>query len=177
MLPLLTLHSSLSLYPSRSFFPSSPSSISHSPAPLLTHLVSHSPCQSPSPPVFLFSPHMLSPLPHLTFTPSLSNSPKSDTCKKCNTYKVQTDAEEDEATVTQLKGEWELYLCKAQRAYQKLKEDTALSKCDPNVMLVTFDLQQLLPTPVLTTNVILNDNCGCIIWVCMTVGQARGTCM
>ena len=97
---------------------------------------------------------MLSPLPHLTFTPSLSNSPKSDTCKECDTFKVQTDAEQDKATVTQLKGEWELHLCKAECAYQQLKEDTALSKCDPNVMLVTFDLQQSLPTPVLTTNVV-----------------------
>lgn len=57
-------------------------------------------------------------------------------------YKVQTDAEQDEATVTQLKGEWELHLCKAERAYQQVKEDTALSKCDPNVMLVTFNLEQ-----------------------------------
>ena len=106
-----------------------------------------------SPPVFL-SLLTLSPLPHLTFTPSLSNSPKSDTCKECDTFKVQTDAEQDKATVTQLKGEWELHLCKAECAYQQLKEDTALSKCDPNVMLVTFDLQQSLPTPVLTTNVV-----------------------
>ena len=48
----------------------------------------------------------------------------------------------------------ELHLCKAERAHHQLKEDTGLSKSDPNVMLVTFDLQQSLPTPVLTTNIV-----------------------
>ena len=68
-------------------------------------------------------------------------------------YKVQTDAEEDEATLAQLKGEWELHLCRLERAHLQLK-DTALSKSDPNFMLVTFDLQQSLPTPILMTNVV-----------------------
>ena len=40
---------------------------------------------------------------------------------------MQTDAERDEATLTQLRGEWELHLCKAERAYQDLKEDSALA--------------------------------------------------
>ena len=83
-----------------------------------------------------------------------SHRPKSDTCKECDSYKVQTDAEQDEATLAQLKGEWELHLCKAERAHHQLKEDAGVSKCDPNVMMVTFDLQQSLPTPVLTTNVV-----------------------
>ena len=77
-----------------------------------------------------------------------SHRPKSDTCKEFDSYKVQTDAEQDEATLTQLKGEWELHLFKAERAHHQLKEDTGLSKSDPNVMLVTFDLQQSLPTPI-----------------------------
>ncbi len=54
----------------------------------------------------------------------------------------------------QLRGEWELHLRKAERAYQQLKEDTALSNSDPNVLVLTFDLQQSLPTPVLTTNLV-----------------------
>ena len=53
-----------------------------------------------------------------------------------------------------LRGELELHLRRAERAYQQLKEDTALSKSDRNVLLLTFDLQQSLPTPVLTTNVV-----------------------
>ena len=54
----------------------------------------------------------------------------------------------------QLRGRWELHLRKAERAYQQLKEYSALSKSDPNTMVVTFDLQQSLPTPVLTTNIV-----------------------
>ena len=42
----------------------------------------------------------------------------------------------------------------AERSYQKLKEDTALSKSDPDIELLSFDLQQTLPTPLLTTNVV-----------------------
>ena len=83
-----------------------------------------------------------------------SYSPKTDTCKTCDTFKVQTDAERDEATLTQLRGEWELHLCKAERAYQDIKEDSALAISDPDVLVLTFDLQQSLPTPVLTTNVV-----------------------
>ena len=96
------------------------------------------------------------PLPLLVFIlPSLPlHSPKTDTFKTCNSYKVQTNAEKDEATLVQLHGEWELHLRKAKRAYQQLKEDTALSKSDANTMVVTFDLQQSFPTPVLTTNVV-----------------------
>ena len=67
---------------------------------------------------------------------------------------MQTDAERDEATLTQLRGELELHLCKAERAYQDLKEDSALANSDPDVLVLTFYLQQLLPTPVLTTNVV-----------------------
>ena len=35
-----------------------------------------------------------------------------------------------------------------------MKEDTAVLKSDPNVDVLTFDLQQSLPTPVLSTNVV-----------------------
>ena len=80
-------------------------------------------------------------------------SPKTDTCKTCDTFKVKVDAERDEAKLAQLRGEWELHLCKAERSYQQLKEDSALGKSDPNVLVITFDLQQLLPTPILTTNI------------------------
>ena len=67
---------------------------------------------------------------------------------------MKVDAESDEAALTQLRGEWDLHLCKAEGAYQKLKEDTALAKSDPNVEVLTFDLEQSLPTPELSTNVV-----------------------
>ena len=129
----------------------------------------------PSPTSGPFFPHIVSPFPFYFMWSS--HRPKSDTCKECDSYKVQTDAEQDGATLAQLKGEWELHLCKAEHIHHQLKEDTGLSKPDPNVMLVTFDLQHSLPTPVLTTNIFfINANSGLIILGCTTAGQARGTC-
>jgi hypothetical protein len=68
--------------------------------------------------------------------------------------KVKVDAETNVVTKQQLSGEWELHKRKAERAYQQLKEDTALSKSTSDVDTITFDLQQSLPTPVLTTNIV-----------------------
>ena len=64
------------------------------------------------------------------------------------------DAEADETTKVRLRGEWELHKRKAERTYQQLREDFALCKGDPNTEVLTFDLEQSLPTPVLTTNVV-----------------------
>ena len=51
-------------------------------------------------------------------------------------------------------GEWDLHLVRAEGGYNQLKEDTAVLKLDHNVDVLTFDLQQSLPTPVLSTNVV-----------------------
>ena len=64
------------------------------------------------------------------------------------------ESETDREKLTQMRGQWDLHLCKAKRAYQELTEATALSKSDLNIDVMTFDLQQSLPTPVLTTNVV-----------------------
>ena len=68
--------------------------------------------------------------------------------------KVKVDAEENETRKQLLLGEWDLHKRKAERAYQQLREDEALAQSDENVELQTFDLEQALPTPVLTTNVV-----------------------
>ena len=65
------------------------------------------------------------------------------------------DAEADEATKVCLHSEWELHKRKADRNYQHLRGDFALSIADPNTEVLTFDLEQSLPTPVLTTTVYL----------------------
>ena len=72
----------------------------------------------------------------------------------CDEMKVKVDAETNTVMKQQLNGEWELHKRKAERAYQQLKEETALSKSTSDVDAITFDLQQSLPTPVLTTNVV-----------------------
>ena len=54
----------------------------------------------------------------------------------------------------QFEGELMLHQAKAERGYQALKEDTALAKSDPSVKAITFDLQQTLATPLISTNVV-----------------------
>ena len=61
----------------------------------------------------------------------------------------------------QLLSEWDLHKAKAQHAYHQLKEDTRYAKSNPDVVLLSFDLQQTLPTPHLSTGVIFYK---CQMW-------------
>ena len=63
-------------------------------------------------------------------------------------------AAEDPGEKSRLDLELKLHQCKAERAYQQLKEDTALSRSSPDVDMITFDLQQSLPTLTLATNIV-----------------------
>ena len=80
--------------------------------------------------------------------------PKSDTCKTCDSLNVRIVAEEDPTAKQQLQLERQLHHCKAEGAYQQLKEDTALCRSSTEIDMVTFDLEQSLPTPKLSTNVV-----------------------
>ena len=64
------------------------------------------------------------------------------------------EAEEDPAAAARLNARWELHKRKAERAYNLLQKDTALAQADFDVDMITFDLQQSLPTPLLTTGII-----------------------
>ena len=79
--------------------------------------------------------------------------------KLVDTLKVKTDAERDASPLTQLRGEWDLHLVRAEGGYNQLKEDTAVSKSDPSVDVLTFNLQQSLPTLVLSINVLFFNKC------------------
>ena len=57
-------------------------------------------------------------------------------------------------TKEKLCGRWDLHILKAKRAYQELSEVSTLSKSDFSIDIITFDLQQSLPTPVLSNNVV-----------------------
>ena len=80
--------------------------------------------------------------------------PRSDTCKTCDSLNVRISAEEDIQAKSQLECELQLHHCKAEGAYQQLKEDTALCRMSFDVDMFTFDLQQSLPTPKLATNIV-----------------------
>ena len=81
----------------------------------------------------------------ISHTHSHIHSPKSDTCRVCDNYKVQTDAESDDSKKAILMGEWDLHKAEAECAYQQLKEDTALSCSRSDLEVLTFDLEQSLP--------------------------------
>lgn len=80
--------------------------------------------------------------------------PKSDTCKTCDIFQVKVEAKEDPAVAARLNASWELHKRKAERAYSLPKEDTALAQADLDVDMITFDLQQSLPTPLLSTGIV-----------------------
>ena len=91
---------------------------------------------------------------HFYYCPYFCFRPKSDTCKTCDSLNVRISAEEDIQAKSQLECELQLHHWKAEGAYQQLKEDTALCRTSSNVDMLTFDLQQSLPTPKLATNVV-----------------------
>ena len=82
------------------------------------------------------------------------NRPKTDTCKTCDALKIQCEAETDEVAASRLKAQLGLHHRKAERTYQHLREDTALAQSSDDIETLTFDLQQSLPTPTLTVNVV-----------------------
>ena len=129
-------------------------------APPLAHAISH------------FSTHFISicilhaysnselPLFSVSFITSYLtiHRPKSDTCKSCDSFKTKIASEDNPTLKNQYTAEWELHKRKAERVYQQLRKDAAASKASPTtgvIDMLTFDLQQTLPTPSITTNVFL----------------------
>ena len=62
-------------------------------------------------------------------------------------------SEGDTSTKQQLQFDLQLHQCKAERAYHQLK-DAALNRSSSTVDTITFDLQQSLPTPKLSTSIV-----------------------
>ena len=81
-------------------------------------------------------------------------SPKSDTCNWCDLLQTSLKIETDEQKHRELTVQLELHQRKAQSGYDQLKSDKELATQDPSISLISFDLQQVLPTPYLSTNVV-----------------------
>lgn len=115
-----------------------------------THTITTHTC---TPPLFLSLSHSHTRThTYSLYTHSLF-SPRTETCKGCE-FKIQIDAERDSNTHQQLTLQWDLHKIHAESAYQSLREDTALTKSSGDTEMFTFDLQQALVTPTLTTNVV-----------------------
>lgn len=77
--------------------------------------------------------------------------PKSDTCKSCDLYKVQTKSLIDDDRKRKLERDQELHLHSAKSMQTNLVETSLAAKSSSSkTHVLAFDLQQALPTPSLT---------------------------
>ena len=85
--------------------------------------------------------------------------PKKDTCTKCDTYKTQISAMQNETNIQEQLEELENkrndHQQSAEKAREQLKADRIVAKQgDSNAHVVTFDLQSTLPTPRRSSNIV-----------------------
>lgn len=79
--------------------------------------------------------------------------PRADTCYTCDKFKMQIQLCQEEQVKTELIAQHEHHKIAADQAYEKKKCDTQVNKNDSTVQVYTFDLQQCLPTPALSSSV------------------------
>ena len=83
-------------------------------------------------------------------------STKSDNCNRRDLLLTSLKTEIDEQKRMKLTVQLELQQHKAKFGYNNnLKSEKELATQDPTISLISFDLQQVLPTPYLSTNVIV----------------------
>lgn len=80
------------------------------------------------------------------------HAPRTDTCGKCDAYKIKKSTLTDEAEILSLETEHELHLRKAELARTSMKDDAEKAKTDPSFYSFTFDLEKALAFPKLTTS-------------------------
>ena len=81
-------------------------------------------------------------------------STKSDTCNRCDLLLTSLKTEIDEQKRMKLTVQLELQQHKAKFGYNNnLKSEKELATQDPTISLISFDLQQVVPTPY--TNVVV----------------------
>ena len=76
--------------------------------------------------------------------------PRSDTCEKCYLLKLAGDNAKTEEERSEVQTELASHHQKAAQGYASLRADSHRSKTDPSSCVITFDLQQNLPVPMLT---------------------------
>lgn len=106
--------------------------------------------------------------------------PKTDTCHKCDVFKMKILGTENVDEKNLLIAERDAHHNAAGKAYEMKRLDKSLSIQDPQKMVFAFDLQQCLPTPYLNTSVsfykrqlwsfnltahnLSNDEAMCFLW-------------
>ncbi len=80
-------------------------------------------------------------------------SPSSDTCGTCDSLKMKIKISKSEEEKKTLEDKHNLHLRRAQAAYDLKRQFKALAKEDEKVCCLIFDLEQVLPTPSVSTGV------------------------
>ncbi|CAH1118124.1 unnamed protein product [Phaedon cochleariae] len=78
--------------------------------------------------------------------------PKNDTCTKCDTLHSQLKIANSEEDRRNLNDQLTSHQLSADLAYKSKENDKKKGLDDPSVMTYAFDLEQVLPTPYLSTN-------------------------
>lgn len=81
-------------------------------------------------------------------------NPKTDTCNICDTLNIsllEATKLQDHIKATQIKQEQEIHHRRAQAGQEAIKISTEEAKAADDIVVITFDLQQALPTPKLAT--------------------------
>lgn len=77
--------------------------------------------------------------------------PKSDTCQTCDSINLMISSnKENESEVKSLQIKLQLHQSRAQAMQQNLKDEVKNNEAIQNTDIISFDLQQTLPTPSLT---------------------------
>ncbi|KAK3932637.1 Proline--tRNA ligase [Frankliniella fusca] len=79
--------------------------------------------------------------------------PASDTCSTCDTLKMKIKLTKDDEEKQKLTEKHELHLRRAEAAYSLKRQFKAKAKEDNRVGCLIFDLEQVLPTPSVSTGV------------------------
>lgn len=79
--------------------------------------------------------------------------PRADTCYTCDKFKMKIQLSQDNQATAELVAQHNEHKAAADQAYERKKTDTQMCKIDRSVQVYTFDLQQCLPTPALSSSV------------------------
>ena len=82
-------------------------------------------------------------------------SPRSDTCKTCDSFNCRIKDSTDPVSTVQLQNDLEEHHKIAQLGFESLQRDTELARSSSeSTLVISFDLQQNLPTPHITTGLV-----------------------
>ncbi|CAG9840465.1 unnamed protein product [Diabrotica balteata] len=83
------------------------------------------------------------------------HAPITDSCKKCNNFKVKIEACEnhEHSKKAELTTAKEIHLRKAESAMNNMKIDIQYAKENNDTIVIIFDLMKTLPTPVISTGI------------------------